>query len=90
VGTANTVTQGYQVDGLTFQPAWSMSGNTSGDADAIVGNRNDVWVWESPLLTFRFEERSGPAFVELALFAYHAVEILRPVGLSGTRLTVQA
>jgi hypothetical protein len=37
---------------------------------------------------FRFEERSGPAFVELALFGYFAVRILRPVGLSGIRLTV--
>lgn len=88
VGTGNTMTQGYQVDGLTFQPAWSMSGNASGDADAVMGNRNDVWVWESPLLMFRFEERSGPTFVDLALFAYHAVEVLRPVGLSGIRLTV--
>lgn len=88
VGTSNSVTQGYFVDGLTFQPAWSMSGNTSGDADVIIGNRNDVWAWESPTLMFRFEERSGPAFVELALFGYFVAKVLRPVGLSGLRLTV--
>lgn len=88
VGTGNTITQGYLVDGLTFQPAWSMSGNAAGDADVLVGNRNDVWSWESPTLMFRFEERSGPAFVELALFGYFAVQVLRPVGLSGIRLTV--
>jgi phage head maturation protease len=88
IGTANTMTQGYFVDGLTFQPAWSMSGNTSGDADVLIGNRNDVWAWESPTLMFRFEERSGPAFVELALFGYFVCKVLRPVGLSGVRLTV--
>lgn len=88
VGSANTMTQGYIVDGLTYQPAWAMSGNTSGDADTIFGNRNDVWVWESPTLMFRFEERSGPAFVELALFGYYAVRVLRPVGLSAVRHTV--
>lgn len=88
IGTGNTVTQGYFVDGLTFQPAWSMSGNTSGDADVIIGNRNDAWCWESPVLNFRFEEVSGPANVVLALFGYFACEVLRPVGLSGIRLTV--
>lgn len=88
VGTGNTITQGYFVDGLTHQPAWSMSGNAAGDADVITGNRNDVWAWESPTLMFRFEERSGPAFVELAMFGYFVVKVLRPVGLSGVRLTV--
>lgn len=90
VGTSNTMTQGYFVDGLTFQPAWSMTGNAAGDADAIMGNRNDVWFWESPTLMFRFEERSGPAFVELALFGYSATRVLRPIGLSAVRLTIQA
>lgn len=79
--------QGYFIDGVTFQPAWSMTGNAAGDADVLMGNRNDVWKWESPVLNFRFEERSGPAFVELALFGYHAVEVLRAVGLSGIRHT---
>lgn len=27
--------QSWQVDGLDFQPAWSMSGNAAGDADAL-------------------------------------------------------
>jgi HK97 family phage major capsid protein len=82
------VQRGYDVDGVILQKAWSMSGNAAGDADVIAGNRNDAWVWESPVLSFRFEERSGPAFVELALFGYFAVRILRPVGLVGLRLTV--
>jgi phage head maturation protease len=90
IGTANTLTQGYFIDGLVHQPCWSMSGNAVGDSDVIMGNRNDVWCWESPTLMFRFEERSGPGFIELALFGYFAVRVLRPVGLSGVRLTVQA
>lgn len=88
VGQADTLKQGYFVDGLTYQPAWSMSGNAAGDADVIIGNRNDVWCWESPLLMFRFEERNGPALIDLSLFGYFAVRVLRPVGLSGIRHTV--
>lgn len=76
---------GYFIDGVTLGKAWSMSGNAAGDADVIMGAKPDVWCWESPVLTFRFEERSGPAFVELALFGYFAVQILRPVGLVGIR-----
>jgi len=86
-GVGNAVTQGWFVDGLPFQPAWSMTGNTSGDADALVFNSNDVWAWESPLLTFRFEERRGPAGIDLCLFGYFATRLLRPVGLTAIRHT---
>lgn len=78
---------GYFIDGVTLGKAWSMTGNTSTDADVLMGAKPDVWCWESPTLMFRFEERSGPAFVELALFGYFAVRILRPVGLVGIRHT---
>lgn len=88
VGTANTQTQGYFIDGLTFQPTWAMSGNTSGDADVLMFNAMDVWAWESALLMFRFEERNGPAFIDLSLFGYCAVRILRPVGIAAVRHTV--
>jgi hypothetical protein len=46
-----------------------------------------VWVWESPLLTFRFEEKQGPANIELNIFGYFGTHLLRPVGLSGIRIT---
>jgi hypothetical protein len=72
------------VDGLAFRPAWAMTENV-GDEAAIILNRNDVWAWESPLLTFRFEEKQGPAVIELALFAYFATKVLRPAGLSSLR-----
>ena len=77
----------WLVDNLAYQPAWSMTGNAAGDADVIFFNSGDVWAWESPLLMFRFEERGGPARIDLALFGYFATRILRPVGLSAIRHT---
>lgn len=78
---------GWLIDGLLFVPAWAMTGTAAGDAQIMVLNSSDAWVWESPLLTFRFEEKSGPANIELALFGYFGTHLLRPVGLSGIRLT---
>ncbi|WP_329069014.1 phage portal protein [Amycolatopsis sp. NBC_01480] len=89
-GVGNAVTQGWYVDGLPNLPTWSMSGNAAGDADVLIFNRTDVWAWESPLLTFRFEERGGPANIDLALFGYVAVRLLRPAGLHAIRHTVAA
>jgi HK97 family phage prohead protease len=81
---------GWLVDSLTFAPAWSMTDNASGDADALFFNSGDVWAWESPLLMFRFEERGGPARIDLALFGYFATRVLRPVGLAAVRHTASA
>lgn len=78
---------GYMIDGVLFVPAWSVSGVAAGDSQILIGNKSDAWVWESPLLTFRFEEKSGPANIELALFGYFGTHLLRPIGLSGIRLT---
>ena len=94
VGPQNTVGTGaagdgggWLVDTQTFSPAWSMTGNTSGDADVLFFNSQDVWCWESPLLIFRFEERGGPARIDLALFGYFATRILRPRGFAAVRHT---
>jgi hypothetical protein len=87
-GLGNALTQGWFVDGLAHVPAWAISLNAAGDADTFMLNRADAWIWESPLLTFRYEERSGPAVIDLALFGYFATHLLRPVGLSSVRLTV--
>lgn len=83
-GIGNAVQQGWFVDGLPFVPAWAMTQNV-GDELALILNRQDVWAWESPLLTFRFEEKSGPAMVELALFGYYATKVLRPAGIFSLR-----
>lgn len=86
-GLGNAVTQGWSIDGLPHRPAWSMTGAADGDAQVITLNQADVWVWESPLLTFRFDEKQGPANIELNIFGYFGAHILRPVGLSGMRIT---
>jgi len=78
---------GWSVDNVVLQPAWSMTGTAAGDSQIFILNRADAWVWESPTLSFRFEEKSGPALIELALFGYFGTHLLRPVGLSGIRLT---
>ena len=86
-GLGNAVTQGWFVDGLAHVPAWAMTGVAAGDTQVFTLNRADAWVWESPVLAFRFEEKSGPQIIELALFGYFATHLLRPVGLSGMRIT---
>lgn len=86
-GLGNAATGGYQVDSLRFQPAWANTGVAAGDSQILIWNSADVWVWESPLLTFRFEEKQGPANIELNIFGYFATHLLRPVGLSGIRIT---
>jgi HK97 family phage prohead protease len=83
-GIGNAVDQGWFVDGLAFTPAWAMT-QAVGDELALIINNNDVWAWESPLLTFRFEEKQGPAIIELALFAYFATKVLRPAGIFSLR-----
>ena len=86
-GTVSTLDLAFDIDGLPGVPAWSMSGNAAGDADTIMFNSQDVWAWESGLLTFRFEEVAGPANIDLALFGYFACQVLRGSGFSAVRLT---
>lgn len=87
-GVANAVDQGWYVDGLAFVPAWAMTGVVgANDTHVFILNQADGWVWESPTLLFRFEEKQGPALIELALFGYFATHLLRPVGLAGIRMT---
>lgn len=88
-GFGNAVQVGWFVDGLPHVPAWAITGNAAGDADVFTLNSMDAWVWESPVLAFRFEEKQGPEIIELALFGYFATHLLRPVGLSAIRHTVQ-
>jgi HK97 family phage prohead protease len=87
VGTGNSVDNAWNVDGLPFVAAWAATGVAAGDTQIFILNRSDLWVWESPLLSFRFEEKQGPANIELNIFGYFATHLLRPVGLSGIRIT---
>ncbi|PWU52816.1 hypothetical protein DLJ47_17850 [Micromonospora sp. S4605] len=59
----------------------------AGDGDVFALSEGDLWAWESPLLTFRFEEKNGPALVDLALFGYFAARLLRPSGLAAVRVS---
>ena len=86
-GAADTALGGYQVDSLRFIPTWANTGVAAGDSQILIWNSADVYVWESPLLSFRFEEKQGPANIELNIFGYFATHLLRPVGLSGIRIT---
>lgn len=79
--------QGWNVDGINFRPAWANTGTAAGDSQIMILDSGSFWVWESPLLTFRFEEKQGPANIELNVFGYFATHLLRPVGLSGIRIT---
>ena len=87
VGTGNSVDNAWNVDGLPFVAAWAATGTAAGDTQIFILNRSDLWVWESSLLSFRFEEKQGPANIELNIFGYFATHLLRPVGLSGIRIT---
>lgn len=85
-GIGNAVSGGWYVDGLPFLPAYSVLGDagTAADlesAEVIILNSADVWAWESSMLTFRFEEKLGPANIELALFGYYGAAVLRPSGV---------
>jgi len=84
-GTKNQ--RAWDVDGVRFAPAWVNTGTAAGDSQIMILNSSDLWVWESPLLTFRFEEKQGPANIELNVFGYFGTHLLRPVGLSGIRIT---
>ena len=56
-------------------------------ATCFILGRNDLWCWESSLLEFHYAERAGPALVDLALFGYVAVRLIRPQGLAAIRHT---
>jgi hypothetical protein len=78
----NPVTQGVTVGG-----SQAMVDGAAGDGDALVLGPGALWVWESPLLKVNYFERSGPAVVEVVVFGYVAVRLIRPAGLSAIRYT---
>ena len=87
-GNGNALQGAFDMDGLAATPAWSMTGNAAGDADAILWNSADAWAWESNLLSFRYEEVAGPANIDLVIFGYFACAVVRAAGFSAVRLTV--
>lgn len=47
----------------------------------LLGVREDAWTFESGLRTWRWEEKSGPAKIELAAFGYIVCAVTRAAGL---------
>jgi hypothetical protein len=46
-----------------------------------------VWCWASPVLTLSYGERRVAGLVDVALFGYFAVRVLRPAGIASIRHT---
>lgn len=79
-GQGSSAAGGWMVDGVTFVKAWAVTGGV-GNSEVLIVNRADAYVWESPTLTFRFEEKQGPEIIEFALFGYFATAVLRASGI---------
>ena len=86
-GLADLDTTKVWLQGVAVEPAPQVTGVAATDGQVFILSDADLWAWESPLLTFRFEERAGPANVDVALFGYFATRLLRPVGLASIRVT---
>jgi hypothetical protein len=83
LGGVGAAVQSLDFEGLPGIPAWAL-GTTN---DAYAFNAVDAWVWESPLLQFRFEEKNGPANIDLAIWGYFAFQILRYTGITALNHT---
>jgi hypothetical protein len=75
----------WSAEGVLLNPGWAITGNAAGDADVFLLGADDLYAWERSLLEFRWEERSGPAHIDVALWGAFACRLLRPVGLSAIR-----
>jgi hypothetical protein len=78
LGTVGRAAQTLSIDGLACPNAWSM---TSDYDDVLLFNSVDILVGESPMLTFRFEEKGGPENIHLNIWAYFCVHYLRGSGI---------
>jgi HK97 family phage prohead protease len=83
-GTTGRAAGSLNVDGMLVPNAWSM---TSTYNDVVAFSSPDILVGESPMLTFRFEEKGGPENIYLNIWAYFATQILRPAGVHAINYT---
>lgn len=63
----------YDVDGMVVRGAWPVAA-----ARSYMFASQSLWAWESGVRQFRFEEKDGPANIELAHFSYAAAACIRP------------
>jgi len=73
LGTTEAGGTGVSVDGVEIFKVWGIATNM-----AYLFRAEDVFVGESAIRTFRFEEVEGPGVVKLALFSYLAAAVTRP------------
>ena len=72
VGLALPGASGYSIDGVEIVKSSKIAVN-----DGFIVNAADVFIGESPLQTFRFDEVEGPGVVKLAIWAYFVAKVLR-------------
>jgi hypothetical protein len=77
----------WVLNGCGVSLAPSITGTGACDGDVFILGFGDLWVWQSPVLEFRYSERAGPAFIDMTLFGYVAVRLIQPRGLSAIRHT---
>lgn len=73
VGTGKAGGTGADIDGVEIHKAWSVAATM-----AYLYSADDVFIGESSVQTFRFEEVEGPGVVKLALWSYFAAGVTRP------------
>lgn len=70
-GTVASGLAGLNLAGYPMLPAWALTQYSFLFASA------SVWTWNSPVQGFRFEEKNGPAVIDLAIFGLNANAVLR-------------
>lgn len=75
-GTTQAGYAGASAQGVPLVAAWALDAG-----EGFLVRSEDVAVFESPLLTFQFDEVEGPGVIKLALWAYHVVAVLRTAGV---------
>lgn len=77
-GTVSTRNASVTIDGLTLHAAGSLVASEN----SYLITKPDVNYWLSPVKGFRFEEKIGPASIELAAHGYGAVAVTRTTGIA--------
>lgn len=79
--------QAFALRDVTVEQSPWITGAAAGDGDVFVLGEGDLYAWASPVLDFRYLEKSGPAQVELAMWGYYATKLIKPAGLASIRHT---
>jgi hypothetical protein len=75
----------FREQGVRINPATNTMAVGATDAQAFVVG-GDLWSFDSPVLEFRYAEKSGPDRVEAAVFGYHANVLNQNSGLAVVRI----